>query len=172
MWKFGLSLLGLLVPVLASAAPAGQHGMSEALTYRHPMDAPFKAIPNAATCNTMAPLRGDMSKGPATFTSRMTPGCVAPWHWHSPTEEVVMLQGTARMQMDDDSTTPITLPTGAYSQLPRQHLHRFRCLQGPDCVILVIADGAFDIHWVDKSRKEISFEQATKLEAAGGGSDW
>jgi mannose-6-phosphate isomerase-like protein (cupin superfamily) len=172
MRKIGLALLGLFTPALIAAAPAAHHATSDALTYRHPMDAPFKAIPNAATCNTMAPLRGDMSKGPATFTSRMTPGCVAPWHWHSPTEEIVILQGTARMQMDDDSTTAITLPVGAYSQLPRNHLHRFRCLQGADCVILVIADAAFDIHWVDKNRKEISFEEALKREAASGGSDW
>lgn len=172
MRKIGFSLLALFTPALVYAAPAEHHSGSEALTYRHPLDAPFKAVPNAATCNTMAPLRGDMSKGASTFTSKMTPGCVAPWHWHSPTEEIVILQGTARMQMNNENTPPVTLPTGAYSQLPKQHLHRFRCLQGPDCVILVIADAAFDIHWVDKNRKEITFDEALKLETSSGGSDW
>jgi quercetin dioxygenase-like cupin family protein len=75
-----------------------------------------------------------------------------------------MLQGTARMQMESPTSKPMTLPPGSYSQLPREHLHRFKCLPGKDCVILVITDRAFDIHWVDTSRKEISFDQALKLE--------
>lgn len=161
----------VLIPALAaslllasSPARAQDRASAHALTILKPLDAEFKAVPNAASCNTMMSLRGDLSKEASTFTSRMTPGCVAPWHWHSSTEEIVMQQGTARMQMDDASTAPITLETGAYAQLPREHLHRFKCMEGPDCVILVVADRAFDIHWVDKDRKEISFGEALKLE--------
>jgi quercetin dioxygenase-like cupin family protein len=154
----------LAVAMIFATNPASAQMNDKPLTILHPMDAKFRPVPNAATCNTMASLRGDLSKEAATFTSRMTPGCVAPWHWHSSTEEVVMLQGTARMQMESPTSKPMTLPPGSYSQLPREHLHRFKCLPGKDCVILVITDRAFDIHWVDKSRKEISFDQALKLE--------
>jgi quercetin dioxygenase-like cupin family protein len=162
--RFTLAMLAAAMSVAAGTASAQMS--DKPLTIIHPMDAKFRPVPNAATCNTMASLRGNLSKEASTFTSRMTPGCVAPWHWHSSTEEVVMLQGTARMQMENSTAKPMMLPTGSYSQLPREHLHRFKCLPGKDCVILVITDRAFDIHWVDKSRKEIPFEQALKLEKA------
>jgi quercetin dioxygenase-like cupin family protein len=165
------SMFAILASVCAHAQDAmpghdtmQAKGGDKVLTILKPLDAAFKAVPNAASCNTMLSLRGDMSKEASTFTSRMTPGCVAPWHWHKSTEEIVMQQGTARMQMEDSTQAPVTLRTGSYSQLPRDHLHRFKCLKGPDCVILVIADRAFDIHWVDKKRNEITFDEALALE--------
>jgi quercetin dioxygenase-like cupin family protein len=162
----GVFALAAALVALAPCAIASAEAPAHVLTLIHPTDATFHTIPNAASCNTMMSLRGDMSKEASTFTSKMTPGCVAPWHWHNSTEEIIIIQGTAKMQMNSSTEKPITLPVGAYSQLPMQHLHRFKCLPGPACIIIVVADRAFDIHWVDKNRKEISFEEALKMEKA------
>jgi len=156
---------------MPAMAPAeGAAAEAKALILLKPDDAEFKPVPGAAPCNTMANLRGDLSKGPATFTSKLTPGCIAPWHWHTPTEEVIVLKGTAVMQMKGEAA--ITLPTGSYSQLPSKHWHRFRCTKDGDCIVLVIADGLFDIHFVDKNGKEISAEKAQRLAEKEGTKGW
>lgn len=150
-----------------ATTPAIAQEAAPALTIVHPSDAHFQAVPNVAPCNTMMSLRGNLAKEASTFITKMTPGCVAPWHWHSATEEIIVLQGTAKMQMNSIKEMPMVLPTGAYSQLTRLHLHRFKCEKGPDCIMIVVADRAFDLHWVDKNRKEISFDEALKIEKAG-----
>ena len=141
-----------------------------AVTLLKPDQADFQPVPGAAKCNKMASLRGDLAKGPSTFTTLLTPGCIAPWHWHTPTEEIVILKGEAVMQMKGEA--PVTLRTGAYSQLPPKHLHRFRCTQAGECVVLVIADAAFDIHWVDSKGKEIPVDEAMKLAEKEGTKGW
>jgi quercetin dioxygenase-like cupin family protein len=158
----GSSLLSEATPQAADA--------THALTLLKPDQADFKAVPGAAKCNKMASLRGDLAKGPSTFTTLMTAGCIAPWHWHTPTEEIVILKGEAVMQMKGE--VPITLPTGAYSQLPPKHLHRFRCTKGSDCVVLVIADAAFDIHWVNSTGAEIPVDEAIKVAEQEGTKGW
>jgi quercetin dioxygenase-like cupin family protein len=157
------------VALLWMAASEGADA-ARPLTLLQPDKADFKAVPGAAKCNKMANLRGDLATGPSTFLTQLTAGCVAPWHWHTATEEIVVLKGEAVMQMKGDA--PVTLPAGAYSQLPPKHLHRFRCTKAGECVVLVIADAAFDIHWVNAGGAEISLEEAMKLAAQDGAKGW
>ena len=145
-------------------------GGSHALTQQRPEDANFKPVPGAAPCNTMMSLRGDLGKEAATFMTKLTAGCIAPWHWHTPTEEIVILKGETIAQMKGEA--PQRLPTGAYSQLTAKHPHRFRCTEASECIVLVIADGPFDIHWIDDKGKEIPFEEASKRAAAEGTAGW
>ena len=150
----------------AESAPSG----AAPLFLARPDDAQFKPVPGAPGCLVLASLRGDASKGPATFMTRLEPGCVAPWHWHTPTEETVMLKGTAVAQMRGEK--PTRLAAGAYTQFPSHHVHRFRCEKKSPCIILTIADEAFDIHWVDQADREISLDEASRLATQEGTAGW
>jgi quercetin dioxygenase-like cupin family protein len=141
-----------------------------ALTLAKPEDAKFKPVPGAAPCNTMMSLRGDLAKEAATFITKMTAGCIAPWHWHTPTEEIILLKGETVSQMKGEG--PITLRAGSYSQLKGKHPHRFRCTAASECITIVVADGPFDIHWVDTAGKEIPFAEASKRAEAEGTAGW
>jgi len=143
---------------------------THAMILLRPDDAKFMPVPGVSACMTLASLRGDASKGPATFATRLEAGCVAPWHWHSATEESVLLKGQAVAQMK--GAAAITLPTGSYAQFPSHHAHRYRCLPGSDCIIVTVADQAFDIHWVDAAGNEITFDKAVKLMKRDGKANW
>ena len=154
---------------LSGAGTAGAQQSTEVLLQR-PADAKFLSVPGVPACATIAPLHGDMSKGPATLMVRMKTGCMVPYHWHTPSEELVVLQGAPLSQMK--GKRPVMLRVGSYSQLPSRHVHRFRCTSKLDCLIFMVADAAFDIHFVDDSGKEIGTEQALEAARRGGSRKW
>ncbi len=51
--------------------------------------AKFEKIADVPDCNTVAVERGDPSKGPAVLLSKLTPGCIVPWHWHTSSEALM-----------------------------------------------------------------------------------
>ncbi len=158
----GAAVAGLALGAASIAVaerPAG-------ILLQRPANAKFISVPGVPACTTIAPLHGDMGKGPATLMVRMKAGCMVPYHWHTPSEELVVLQGAPLAQMRGER--PVVLQVGSYSQLPSRHDHRFRCTSKSDCLIFLAADAAFDIHFVDDAGKEIATEQA--LEAARGAS--
>ena len=83
---------------------------------------------------------------------------MVPYHWHTPSEELIVLQGAPLAQMRGER--PVMLKVGSYSQLPSGHIHRFRCTSKVDCLIFLVADAAFDIHFANDAGKEISTEAA------------
>lgn len=139
------------------AAPAD--AVSSMLLQR-PANAKFMVVPGLDPCATIAPLRGDMSKGPATLMVRMKTGCAVPYHWHTPSEEIVVLQGAPLAQML--GKRPVMLRVGAYSQLPSRHVHRFRCTSKVDCLLFLVADAQFDIHYTDERGVEIPADVALR----------
>jgi quercetin dioxygenase-like cupin family protein len=130
----------------AGSAAKASEGHTAGVTVLKPEDANYQAVPIAPACNTLVGMRGDPTKEAATFLTRMTTGCVVPWHWHQATEEVVMLKGTAVAQMKDGK--PVTLTAGAYTQLPSKHVHRFRCASKEACFMYVVSDAPFGINYV------------------------
>jgi quercetin dioxygenase-like cupin family protein len=171
------SILGaaclLSVSAITPAFAASQEhadSMSHAILLQRPSDAKFMAVPGVPECTTLAPLHGDMSKGPSTLMVRMTAGCMVPYHWHTPSEEMVVLQGAALSQMRGER--PVALKVGAYTQLPSPHAHRFRCTSKVDCLFFLVADAAFDIHFVDDAGKEISTEAALAAAKKNSGQKW
>jgi quercetin dioxygenase-like cupin family protein len=121
-------------------------------------DMKFMTFPNVPTCFTGAVEQGDPSSGPSTFLVKGTKGCEVPMHFHTPTEQVVMVSGTARMEMKGDQ--PRIMKAGAFAAAPPRHPHHFTCTSA--CQFYVISDGVFDIHYIDDSGTEIPFEQAVK----------
>ena len=60
--------------------------------------AKFGAVPNAPKCFTVAVEKGDPSKDVSIILAKFAPGCVAPWHWHTPTETVMVVSGSLEVQ--------------------------------------------------------------------------
>jgi quercetin dioxygenase-like cupin family protein len=122
--------------------------------------AKFGAAPNAPECFTISVERGDPSKGPSVILAKFAPGCVAPYHWHTPSETVMIVSGALEVQMKGDKSSVVH--HGAFVYMPPKHPHRATCVGSAPCLVFLTSDAAFDIHWVDADGKEISLEDALK----------
>jgi quercetin dioxygenase-like cupin family protein len=122
--------------------------------------AKFGAIPNAPECFTVAVEKGDPSAGASVILAKFTPGCVAPFHWHTPSETVMVASGSLEVQMKDDKA--LVAHHGDFLYLPSHHVHRATCLGSAPCLVFLASDAAFDVHWVDATGKEIPLEAALK----------
>jgi quercetin dioxygenase-like cupin family protein len=142
----------------ASAAICAAQSTNPQPKIENVSDMKFAAFPNVPTCFTGAVEQGDPSSGPSTFLVKGTKGCEVPMHFHTPTEQVMMVSGTARMEMKGDQ--PRIMKAGTFATTPSRHPHHFTCTSA--CRFYVISDGVFDIHYIDDSGKEIPFEQAVK----------
>jgi quercetin dioxygenase-like cupin family protein len=131
---------------------------SPVLTIKTVEDAVFEDVPGSNGTFQMVNLRGDLSVGGGTLLSRMDAGAIAPWHWHTSTEELVVLKGTIIRQFQGEE--PETVSSGGYTQLPAKRVHRFRCTDDSECIIFVVDEGKFDVHWVDDEGNSISEEAA------------
>jgi quercetin dioxygenase-like cupin family protein len=170
----GLTIMMACTANSSSAQVATSHqehrSDAEAILLQRPVDAAFMAVPGVPACTTIAPLRGNMATGPSTLMVRMESGCMVPNHWHTPSEELVVLQGAPLAQMQGER--PVMLQVGSYSQLPSGHIHRFRCTSTEDCLIFLVADAAFDIFFVDERGEIITTEVALAAAALDDGSSW
>jgi quercetin dioxygenase-like cupin family protein len=115
-------------------------------------------------------MRGDPAKGASSFLTRMTADCLVPWHWHHATEEVLLIKGKAVAQMKDGQ--PVTLEAGAYTQLPANHVHRFRCASKTPCYMYVVADAPFDINYVAADGAALTPADALAKAQKEGHPDW
>jgi quercetin dioxygenase-like cupin family protein len=154
-------LLGILVLALFSASAWAQFGdqMKVATTASNK----FAALPVLPGCSPLAVQNGDPSKGPLVVLLKAETGCVIPWHWHSANESLMFVHGKAKVEMK--SGAPQTLGAGDYIYLPRKQVHQFTCITA--CTLFLSMDVAFDIHYVDKSGKEIPPEEALKGRTKG-----
>ena len=121
----------------------------------------FVNLPTLPSCTSASVQNGDPSKGGSAILAKAAAGCVIPWHWHTANEQVIMVSGSAKVEMKDGS--PALMHTGDYVSLPAKSPHQFTCTAA--CNIFIISDAAFDIHYVDASGKEISTEEALKAKA-------
>lgn len=122
--------------------------------------AKFGPIPNAPECFTIAVEQGDPTKGPSVILAKFAPGCVAPFHWHTPSETVMVVGGSLQTQMKGEAA--FVGHKGDYVFLPPRHAHRATCIGTAPCLVFLVSDGAFDIHWIDAAGKEISLEEALR----------
>ena len=118
----------------------------------------FVTVPPFPTCAKASVANGDPTKGASVILAKATPGCVFPWHWHTPNEHIMMVSGAARLQMKD--AKPVKLMAGAFALMPSHHVHQFKCLRS--CVLYVYSDSAFDMHYVDKQGNELAPADALK----------
>lgn len=128
------------------------------MAYGTPSKSKFVNMPNLPNCVKVAVERGDPSKGPSVLLLKFEPGCTIPWHWHTAGETLIIVKGTGTMQMKDGQPTPAGV--GDFVYLPGKMVHTFR--SKTPVLLYDLPDGAFDIHYVDKSGGEISFGDAIK----------
>lgn len=122
--------------------------------------AKFNIIPNAPECFTVAVERGNPSAGASVLLAKFTPGCIAPFHWHTPSETAMVVSGSLEVQMKDDKA--FVGRHGDFVYLPSHHIHRATCLGSIPCLVFLTSDAAFDIHWVDAAGQEVPLETALR----------
>ena len=115
-------------------------------------------IPGLPTCATGSVQSGNPTNSASIIYAKMPAGCSIPWHWHTPTEHVMIVSGVVRMDMKDAKT--LTLLAGGFVRLPSHHVHQASCPQG--CTMYIYSDVAFDIHYVNAQGNEISADEALK----------
>lgn len=151
-WKVSLWMFLVLSASVALQA-ADEHAPG-----RNVADMTFAAVPGMPTCTTASVQSGDPSSGGSILVARIKTGCVIPWHWHTPTESLMMVKGTARAEVKDGET--FVLKAGGFAQMPSKHVHQFTCLS--ECLMYVSSDAAFDIHYVDGGGGELDPAAALK----------
>ena len=72
----------------------------------------------------------------------------------------MVVSGSLETQMKDDNA--IVAHHGDFVYLPAHHVHRATCKSSAPCLVFLISDAAFDIHWVDAAGQEIPLETALK----------
>ena len=154
MPKFFLSFT--LLAAVGMAAPAQES--PDAAVVAKGMSAKFAASPDVPDCATSAVLKGDPGKGPSVIEIKFTPGCIVPWHWHTPSESAVPLAGLLEISMKGEK--PVLLTNGDYGYLPSKHIHQAKCTGSKPCAAIFFLDAPIDIHYVDKSGAEIPAAQA------------
>ena len=151
-----LMVLGAVSVIGLTRALATQ-GSEEKPIVAAAASAKFGSIPNAPECFTVAVERGDPGTGPSVILANFTPGCVAPFHWHTPCETVMTVSGSLEVQMKGDQA--FVAHDGDFVYMPGHHVHRATCLGSSPCKVILSSDAPFDIHWVDAAGQEIPLEK-------------
>jgi len=151
----------LAVLVLGSTVQPACADDSSKMAYAASATDKFVNVPGLPTCATSVVLSGDPSKGSSVMLVKTATGCVVPWHWHTPTEQLMVVSGRGKAEMKDGA--PVTVHAGDYLSMPSKGAHQFTCISA--CTFFLSSDGVFDIHYVDASGKEISPDEALKSKA-------
>lgn len=158
-----LFFLGLVV-VAGTAAVRAQQATAPVVHPRATLAlGPF---PNVPTCLQAAAESGDPAKGAATFLATFAPGCVVPWHWHTPDETILAVSGSLRVEMKGGDK-PVFMRGGDYAMMPSHHIHQARCVSTAPCTMFLHSSGIFDLHYVNASGAEIPMSEAVKPASMG-----
>lgn len=157
--RFLLCTTFAVVLMLSVAAFASGQEMAGSAGGRNVAAMKLTTIPPLPTCARGSVQNGDPSAGPSIIFARINAGCVIPWHWHNPNESVMIVSGTARMEMRTGK--PLILTSGGFAMVASHHEHQFTCQTGP-CQIYVYSDMMFDLHYVDKKGNEMTPAAANK----------
>ncbi len=153
--KIRANLLFTIGSILLIAASASAQNMAHGSNVS---DMKRTTIPPLPTCVRGAVVSGDPSQGSSVISATIATGCTIPWHWHTPTEHVMIVSGVARIDIKGQKS--LTFRSGGYAEFPSKHIHQFHCVQ--TCQIFVYSDAAFDLHYVDAKGAEITPAAANK----------
>ena len=148
----------LLAALVLTVLPASAQETPDPAVVAKGTSAKFAAVPGVPDCATLAVLKGDPAKGPSVVEMKFTPGCIVPWHWHTPSESAVPLAGLLEISMKGEK--PVLLANSDYGYLPSKHIHQAKCTGSKPCAAIFFLDAPFDIHYVDKSGAEVPAAQA------------
>src|SRR2546428_2059609 len=83
----------------------------------------FQKIPNLPDCITAAVERGDPTKSASVLIVKGASGCRAPWHFHTPNEQLMMISGVGRVEMKGEQA--VSLRTGGVAFSPGKKVASF-----------------------------------------------
>ena len=129
------------------------------MSYKPAATTKFGPHPALPACGSIAVQDGNPASGPSTIALRAKPGCVFAWHWHTPNERLIVVRGTARVEMKDGK--PVILHPGDFIFLPAKHVHQ-ASPRSPPVELFDMSDAPFDMHYVDAAGKEITPAEAFK----------
>ena len=153
------AVLFVLIAVGSPRAPRAAGQDADQTPASNPLSgAKFVSLPVAPQCFTIAVERGNPANGPSVVLAKFAPGCVAPFHWHTPSETAMVVSGSLETQMKDDKA--FVAHHGDFVYLPPHHVHRATCRGSEPCLVFLSSDAPFDIHWVDATGQEIPLEAA------------
>jgi len=147
--------MAALLPVLPHSVVAQPAGDAPG---RNVADMKFALVPGMPTCATASVQNGDPSKGASILLAKLEAGCLVPWHWHTPNENLMLVSGSGRAEMKGGKA--FVLKPGGFAQMPSKHAHQFSCTSV--CMLYVYSDAAFDMHYVDAGGAELSPAEALK----------
>ena len=154
--KFMFCFLMTVVCIYFAGLSASAQEMNS--SGRNVTEMKMTTIPGLPTCALGSIQSGNPTNAASIIFAKLPAGCSIPWHWHTPTEHVMIVSGVVRMDMKDAKS--LTLRTGGFVMLPSHHVHQARCPQA--CSIYIYSDVAFDIHYVNAQGTEISPAEALK----------
>jgi uncharacterized protein (TIGR02246 family) len=110
------------------------------------------------TCLAGAHETGDSKQGASVSLVKFDPGCIIPWHWHTPNENVMVVDGALLQEWKDHPSS--VAKRGDFIHIPSHQVNQATCVSDAPCMILLYSDGLWDMHYVDASGKEISGDEA------------
>ena len=91
----------------------------------------------------MATVKGDAAKGPHASFIKLPAGFSAPLHSHSADHDVVVVAGTLTMTVEGGAAKK--LGPGSWFEFTGKKKHVTTCDAGADCVLFIVAKGAWDL---------------------------
>jgi quercetin dioxygenase-like cupin family protein len=151
-----LRILVVISISLISAFVMAQPSVREP-QFVNPDDARVVSVPGAPECATFAVEHGNPKADSSVMQLlKLTRGCTVPMHWHSGNEQLMLISGTAQVEMQGEQSH--TLKAGSYVFMPAHHFHQLSC--PTDCTFHRAVDVPIDIHYVDSAGNEIPAEKA------------
>jgi quercetin dioxygenase-like cupin family protein len=103
-------------------------------------------------CLLSAVETGDPAKGASTIILKAPPNCLVPWHYHTADEQLIVVEGSVRTEMDKMPARP--LGPGGFAAMPGKVKHQFACGPKSACVLFVSFDKPYDIFWVKDNKSK------------------
>jgi quercetin dioxygenase-like cupin family protein len=95
---------------------------------------------------------GDPAKGPSTIILKAPPNCLVPWHYHTAEEQLIVVEGNVRTEMD--GMPQRALGPGGFAAMPSKAKHQFSCQSKTACVMFVTFDRTYDIFWLKDNKRK------------------
>jgi quercetin dioxygenase-like cupin family protein len=144
--RLGIAILLFAIPSLSQAQTTKNHGVVRPLSE-------LKLDPDDdVKCLFSAVETGDPTKGPSTIILKAPPNCLVPWHYHTAEEQLLVVQGNVRTEMEGMS--PRVLGPGGFATMPSKVKHQFSCQSKTECLMFVTFDRTYDIFWVKDNKNK------------------
>jgi quercetin dioxygenase-like cupin family protein len=141
----------LAIALMTAAASASAQSMSKGGA--RPLAEVQFAQDDDVKCLASALENGDPAKGASTFILKAPPNCLVPWHYHTAEEQLIVIEGTVRTEMDGMAAR--ALAPGGFAMMPGKAKHQFSCQSRSPCLMFVTFDRTYDIFWVKDDKKSV-----------------